>query len=282
MKVIIICNNHTACGEYRIFEPYQNLNSNIEFVNWKFVYEKDVNKIDADVIVLQRPIDEKYLSFIKDFNATGRITVIETDDDMSNIPFSNPNHNVSRDHSHIYHECLKEATYIHCSTPELALGNKYHVFHNAINLKKYIEPLKKQYQVLWYGSQTHSASLDLIKPAIIELLNDGVSVCLMSEKAWLEQMFEPHDNLTMLDLIPSVAPYIRFHEKSNGGNILVKKERTKNWLDAIYSLLDNQFLYDNLSSRSYMAVNETYNLEVVNKFRAQWWNNIEKQLSLAK
>lgn len=321
-NIIVVHGEKNACYHYRI-APYLSIKSDVKFTLCQQLYEsgfKDTDEIDG--VVFQRPCDANILKFIKDYNKEGGITVVETDDDMLNIPYDNPVHGfVKSDHASIYSECLKHAKYIHCSTPELSVGGKSTVFYNAIDLKKYINPLpKKEQSVFWQGSNTHADSLELIRPVIQELLNDGVNVVLINTKeGWLEKIFKPHKNLTilnpvhfdafyrtcsmaMVNLAPltdnkfnrskselrileaaawkiptvssAVSPYIRFNKLSDGGSLIVSKERTKNWLDAIYLLLNNKEKYKECSEKSYLCVEKHYNLEVVNKQRADWWSGI--------
>ncbi len=76
--------------------------------------------------------------------------------------------------------------------------------------------------------------------------------------------------------IPSVcspvAPYNRFNTISGGGNIVVK-EKFSCWVEAIMSLLDDDKLYDYHSTKSYEAVKNFYNLELINEKRKQWWHS---------
>lgn len=71
-----------------------------------------------------------------------------------------------------------------------------------------------------------------------------------------------------------VAPYRRFNELSNGGNVLVKKEKTKYWLDAIYCLLNDKQRYRQCADKSYICVKEKYNLEIINKQRSEFWKRV--------
>lgn len=325
MRVLIIYSDAESCASYRVRQPYGNIKVGIEFK-----FSKDLgdawygenNKKMVDAVIFQRPVDPLALQFIKEFNAKGGITIVETDDDLDNVPFSNPVHEMVKGRlQNIYRECIKEAKYLHVSTPELAVGNKSTVFYNAIDLSKYTIPLPQHYNtVIWTGSSTHYDSLELIKPVIKELLKEGVNVILMSNKQWLLTMFEEQEGLHLLDyvkfdeyyVIPSmayisltplpynkfnickselkilesaawkvpcvssdIAAYRRFNKLSCGGNVLVKKERTKDWMKAIHSLLDNPFLYKSCSEKSYQCVVDHYELGVINKKRAEWWQSLK-------
>ncbi len=71
-----------------------------------------------------------------------------------------------------------------------------------------------------------------------------------------------------------VSPFLRFNDLSNGGNVIVKKERPRYWLNAIYDLLGDDYLYKTHSELSYNAVVNHYSLEGVNKKRIAWWRNV--------
>ncbi len=90
--------------------------------------------------MMQRPVDKLQLQFIKEFKKRGGIVICETDDDLENVPYTSPVYQSMYDEhrrAHVYSECMKEATYVHVSTPQLKKGDNYHVFMNAIDLSKY-------------------------------------------------------------------------------------------------------------------------------------------------
>ncbi len=207
MRVLVIMSDAESCASYRIKQPYFNLVSDIEFKfskNLGDAFESE-NKLWADAVILQRPVDTLQLKFIKEFNEAGGITIVETDDDLSNVPYSNPVHSIIKNGAgKIYRECLRHSKYIHCSTEELMMGDKSTVFHNAIDLRKYKEPLGKddRCKVFWSGSTTHMDSLVLIKPVIEELLSNGTNVTLMSNKQWIQSIVKPHEHLSIIDYVP--------------------------------------------------------------------------------
>ncbi len=323
-NVVVMHGAKNASYQYRIKEPYENLRCGINFVICDQLGNSGFKTSDEiEAVLLQRPAHESLLNFMKSFNAQGKISVIDTDDDINHIAHSNP---VTKQYSaeafKIYNQCLKEATYVHVTTTELKKSNKYIVFPNAIDLSKYVNPLQKiKRSVFWAGSDSHLDSLLLIKPVIKELLNNSVNVIMMSTKhGWLESLFDPHPNLTLFSTVPfeeylfypsmaevvlaplpnnrfnnakselrllesgawkipcvasDVSPYRRFAELS-GGTVLVKKERTKNWLNAIYSLLDNEQYRNDCGEKSYLCVKNHYELHLINKMREKWWRDVLK------
>src|ERR1017187_9162790 len=91
MRVLIIVSSAASCANMRIFEPYMNLKTDIEFMfdnKLDNVWDKD-GKIAVDCVVFQRNTDPLVVRFMKE--SKGKITtIVETDDDLENVPFSSP------------------------------------------------------------------------------------------------------------------------------------------------------------------------------------------------
>ncbi len=142
MRVLIIVSKAAACANVRIFEPYMNLKTDIEFMfddKLDSVWDENGN-IVTDVVVFQRNTDPIGLDFIKDEDYKQVIKIVETDDDLENVPIDSPVYPFMHDQNgraKIYADSLRYADYVHCSTPELKKNEKYHVFLNAIDLSKY-------------------------------------------------------------------------------------------------------------------------------------------------
>lgn len=77
--------------------------------------------------------------------------------------------------------------------------------------------------------------------------------------------------------VPSVctytAPYKRFYDNSDGGNLLVWENKTNEWVEQISKLIDEPKTYQNLVEKTRKALNTTYNLEEVNKERVEFFKN---------
>lgn len=337
----VLYSDAPSVAAWRITAPYLNLESDIEFhFSKSYDDHKKGTRPDGlvDAVLLQRPSDKVALAFIQDMNEFGVTTIIETDDDLENVPFTNPVHKFMNDknkRAYYYGECLKAAKYLHVSTPELKKGDKSTVFYNAVKLSKYVgrDEIRREFRekhnipkenkiILWSGSTTHYDSLILIVDIIKELLKDEkITVVLISNLEFLSGIgFEPHDNLIFTPFVsfeesyklPAIAdivlvplpknafnackselkcieagawkvpticsmvnPYIRFFENSKSGCSIITKEKTKYWIKAVRDLIDNPFLYKVMSDRAYRAVEETYNLEIVNKQRAKWWQKLK-------
>lgn len=209
-SVLIIPCDNTAVGQYRCLMPYGKIKSDIQFIisnrlEHAWLSENDDDMVDA--VLLQRPETQIMAQFARDFRAEGGIVVVESDDDISALPSSNPVFHLHKQEQHKdrlkwFNECVKAANYVHVSTPELKYGDKSVMFYNAIDLSRYTKPMEKNCDVAWQGSPTHADSLEIIRPVINELLKKGYKVNLTSNKKWLESLFSPHPNLTLTDTVP--------------------------------------------------------------------------------
>lgn len=325
-KVLLIPSDEWGCGHARIFEPYSKIISEHQFLIHKErnLFAKLVWEFDA--VVFQRPTTKGLPEMIRDLKRDGKIVVVETDDDLLHLPHTNPASEVySRGgRLKIYSDCIREASYIHVSTPELkkALHNKSNieVFFNGVDLKKFDTPKEKIADIIYWCSTTHEDSLNIIRPALHEL-KKKYKILLVSNKEWLNDLgFHEEENLKIMGWVPfeehhytpslgkvalapvldnpmnqsrselkcleagawgvptvcsNVAPYRRFNAAWDG-NILVKKDRTKDWMKAVESLLENQYLYKEKSKESLATVKQFYDLEKINEQRALWWKRILK------
>lgn len=194
-KVLILPRDNGICFNYRI-KPYYSITSDIEFVFSNEISNEQVEDKTINAVLLQRPDHPICPTYITQMKKASKTVVVETDDDLSIVEGTNSNFEYFRNGIKHYVESLKLADHIHVSTPELATFKKCVVFPNAINLAKYNQsPLPKIAQVGWFGGTSHTASLELIKPAIQELINNSVKVLLCGNVEWLYSIFKPHPNL---------------------------------------------------------------------------------------
>ena len=70
-----------------------------------------------------------------------------------------------------------------------------------------------------------------------------------------------------------VAPFERFN-RLGGANIIVKNDKQKTWMHEIHALLNNNDMYNFMSLGCRFVVEDYYNLETVNKKRADWWEKV--------
>lgn len=67
------------------------------------------------------------------------------------------------------------------------------------------------------------------------------------------------------------APYLRFHERSGGANMIVRSNQVMDWKDAILALGDDPAHQREMGERGYRTVRDLYRLERVNEPRRAFW-----------
>lgn len=75
--------------------------------------------------------------------------------------------------------------------------------------------------------------------------------------------------------VPSVctleAPYARFNKISDGGNFLVYRNDTNEWVKKINTLLDNSEKHKEMSEKTKNTIESVYNLREINKKRVEFF-----------
>lgn len=335
-RVLLVSADSFACGFFRIKQPYENLKcDDIEF---EILNIKESNTLPLQLlfgynaIVFQRPILSSIPSLIDALKKQGVKIVIETDDLLTNISPTSSCYNAYRSggsnlKNFLY--CIKNANYVHTSTPELAVEMRRYnknvaSFNNALKIddeiyKEKLPRLSDKPVVMWAGSSTHFDSLLVIKSAVEEAIKKTDAIFAFCSNKSFFDMFDlpdgkkifvepvsleeypkipsyadifltpvietPFNNskseLKILESgiygIPSisspVAPYIRFNKVSDGANILVKKNKTKNWTKEIINLIENEELRKELGKRTKDTIEQIYDLDVINGKRLEWWRN---------
>jgi len=334
MKVLI-----TSGNSYRTFEPYSNLK--IDGIEFLFISPEMNQDEKYDAIVLHQPIDKTLIPFIQQFQSDGGVLVVDTDDDLFNLPFSNPVYEELKQKNGlpVFKECLRLADYIHVSTPQLKKALPYptktEVFLNSINFDNYRldekERIRDEFRrehkipegnkiIGWQGTPSHVDSLALIRPAMKELLQRGnitfaiasnidflnilgltgqknivcigwqdrnialefpaacdVFLCPLPDNKFNNSKSEIKVLESSVWEVPTVcsmvSPFIRFNEKSHGGNYLVHKERIKHWINTIDLALKSPASAEN----AYLCVKNDYDLKVLNENRKKWWSALLKK-----
>lgn len=96
MRVLGVERDNTACNLYRVLQPLAKLTENdqadcITIQDRDLHTEEAVDKVlGADIIVFQRPADDKWLHFINLCRKNGKIIVLDYDDDPFNTSPLNP------------------------------------------------------------------------------------------------------------------------------------------------------------------------------------------------
>jgi glycosyltransferase involved in cell wall biosynthesis len=178
-----------GCGFYRCFEPARVVSSyglTVE-VNQDLETEAYIQptgetefrsvSLDADVVVLQRPVARGFSDLIPFLQRKGMAVVVEIDDDLMATPVTNiahrslnPKYNSAANWDWLYKAC-QMADLVTCSTPNLgrryAPHGRFAVLRNLIpeqELKRDKTPAD-HLRVGWSGTaQTHAE--DLIVPGV--------------------------------------------------------------------------------------------------------------------
>lgn len=213
-------------SSYRLEEPYKNIScEGVEFI-FATGEVKLYDSFEYDGLLIHQPTIDIHENFVKEYRKQGKLFVVDVDDDLTILPFSNPVFQNMReeDRAKFYKNALQLCDYIHVSTPELKESlcqvKKTEVFSNAIDLKKYdtdIQDVRNVFRntykipaedkiVAWFGSHTHHADLELIFPVINELFRrKNITVVLCSSIKWLRQIgfrSEHFPKLVALDYLP--------------------------------------------------------------------------------
>lgn len=151
MKVLALAADSGGCGFYRMREPARvakELGVDIEVSDYIDVEAAQDTKTgivnvtevrtDADLIIIQRPLDNSYTSLIKQAKRQGIATIVELDDDFEMTHTKNLAHTDINSYEHMGTEWIRkacvEADHVTISTPSLEKYgiNKSTVLRNCI------------------------------------------------------------------------------------------------------------------------------------------------------
>jgi Glycosyl transferases group 1 len=193
MKVLALAADAGGCGFYRMRAPAEELRKlgvdvtveqEVEAAAARYpdgMVEVHEVQTDADLIVIQRPLDNAMTSLIKQAKRQGIATIVELDDDMGNIHKDNIAYGKVYGHATAGDQWLQkaviEADLMTVSTPALeryATHGRSAVLRNCVpdsifDLK--LESSEEWPRVGWSGSvQTHPTDLQEAKGAVGEVL----------------------------------------------------------------------------------------------------------------
>ena len=182
-----------ACASIRILHPLSFLKDNIE-VHWcvghngkSFVANENLI-IDADMIIIQRAFPcKETMSIIQKCLNSGKPVIYEIDDNLFEIPKSNPNFYLRRNQAYFL-QLIEKCHAVTVSTDLLKYKflngkNKIYVLPNFINDKiwkfdKKSYNNKKKLTIGYAGSITHGNDLRQIELAVRQIItkyNDNVN-----------------------------------------------------------------------------------------------------------
>ncbi|MBB1077553.1 methyltransferase domain-containing protein [Rhodoferax sp. 4810] len=181
--------NPAPCTYIRLFTPLlsQEFKSSFEV---RIATLKSVLSIKADVVIINRvPCEhvselQEILSYL---HKTDVKLIYDIDDQLLGISDSHPEARVYADRQAVVKELLSAADSVWVSTKHLAeafspISKKIEIFENYLDIKLWKEdkeprPLRSdgrgKFNILYMGSATHAADLDLVIGALNKLHDDG-------------------------------------------------------------------------------------------------------------
>ena len=176
VRVLFLLKDTQGCGFYRAMQPVLHLNLLGE--QGGAVHAERSPSVTPtlagafDVIVAARESDPNVIGILQRAQASGVVVLYETDDLLSDIPETNPARSLMCTPTEVAkRHFLKDISDgLIVSTPQLkdALGfaGKTRVLRNAIDLELWARPDQPRdddvVRILWQGSPTHEADLDLV------------------------------------------------------------------------------------------------------------------------
>jgi glycosyltransferase involved in cell wall biosynthesis len=198
MKILALAADKGGCGFYRVREPARvarDLGVVIEVSDGVDVEaEQDTKtgltkvtevKTDADLIIIQRPLDNAYTALIEQANRQGIATIVELDDDFEMTHTKNAAHHDINTYEHTNVKWLKAACaaadHVTVSTPALEKygKGKATVLRNAVPQSIFewtpVHDLNREpLTVGWTGTtQVHPFDLQETRGALGDFLKDN-------------------------------------------------------------------------------------------------------------
>lgn len=197
MKVLALAADEGGCGFYRVRAPAEELkllgvdvtvDGGIDVTAEKDsdgIYTVSEIKTDADLIVVQRPLDNAMTAVIRQAQKQGIATVVELDDDFDSVHRDNVAHDAVNGGkamgSHWITEAANLADLVTVSTPQLtkyARHGRYAILRNCVPQSIFDQPFEKPEpdftRIGWTGTvQTHPNDLQETKGSIATILRDN-------------------------------------------------------------------------------------------------------------
>lgn len=196
MKVLALSADEGGCGQYRMYRPAEEARKLGVDIEVSHTVEVDATKdtttgvtevhainSDADLIIIQRPLDHVYSSFIAQAKRQGIATIVELDDDFEAVSRLNAAHPAlfgnKLSNANWVRKAAEQADLVTVSTPALAryaLHGRYEVIRNCIPDSLFELPVKdfnfESPVIGWTGTvQTHPLDLQETKGAVAEVLS---------------------------------------------------------------------------------------------------------------
>lgn len=210
-----------ACAIYRI-NPYKKClpPNSLKIYDGKkgFLFHEAV--MESEIILLQRPHTQQQLGMAQTVKRMGRKLIVDWDDDLSCVPLWNPNAKHFKDCVNNLKPICALADVVTVTTPALAAQAKSWgakevvIVPNAIDdcfKHLYKNPAPRTNSILWRGSNTHSADLEVGRQLITDLGQSNRIVFVGDCPPWAHtlkdvQHYEVVDYANFLCLMHTIAP----------------------------------------------------------------------------
>lgn len=197
MKVLALAADTGGCGFYRMRAPAAELKllgvdvtvtdgiDAVAGVDSDGMYTVSEIKTDADLIVVQRPLDNSMTAVIRQAQKQGIATIVEIDDDFDSVHKDNVAHGAINAGKALGNQWVTEAAkladLVTVSTPQLtkyARHGRYAILRNCVPQSIFEqhseEPDPDFTRIGWTGTvQTHPNDLQETKGAIATILRDN-------------------------------------------------------------------------------------------------------------
>lgn len=248
-----IPNPADATSFYRAMGPLSALSKtmDLEIIQTDKYYWGTFRSVD--IFFVQRPHLQTHVDLIKMAKRCGTPIWIDYDDDLLNIPLSNPNHYFFEDCKDNIKSCLGLANWVTVSTEELGYSLFDYtnwvstVIPNALDLDLLKMPEKKERKriVLWRGSRTHQKDIEYYLKEIVALIRENLDTqfWFLGDISWMWMIREKvgsnayflsnQDILSYHQTIVDLAPLVTIVPLEN--NRFNRAKSNINWIESTYA-----------------------------------------------
>ena len=188
--------NFTGCGNYRVIQPYQLMEQQLQLEGGLIhglPAAMDIAELQPDSVLLQMPFDPQVEETLRQYRQMSSAKIImEYDDYFVTLPASNHHrHKLPKDIAGQLRRTMSLADHLVVSTP--ALADAYADFHRDIRVaENRLNPQQwgalashrrqgKKLRIGWAGGDSHQGDLAIIRP-LVQALQDEVEWVFMGMK----------------------------------------------------------------------------------------------------
>lgn len=181
-----------ACSLWRLYMPHLSMPGSTFFC---FIQKPDFSVIAGnDVCVVQRCCTMPQFEFLKTVAALDMRIIYDLDDNVWEIPETNPAHAMLSQHRDGFNACIRMVDVVSVSTKSLAQAVRKHVkqmtnartgreipivvAENRIESRMFVPACKPSSKVVvgWAGSTSHIGDLPLIEAALLSAATDNPNI----------------------------------------------------------------------------------------------------------